>query len=73
LEFGADQPNTTFSPFSWHFEAKEMEGFDMHEKRKNVKILWEMIQKPNHSPGETEQHESLQHPELPANTKAEMK
>jgi hypothetical protein len=45
----------------------------MHEKRKNVEILCETIQKQNQSTGETEQHWSLQHPELAASTKAEMK
>jgi hypothetical protein len=37
----------------------------------SAEIHSETIRKQNHSPGETGQHWSLQHPELPANTKAE--
>jgi hypothetical protein len=39
----------------------------------SVQILSETIKKQNHSSGETGQQWSLQHPELPANTKVELK
>jgi hypothetical protein len=55
--------------------------FKTHKKRKTLQILCEInfhvlsetIQKQNDSSGETEQHWSLQQPELSANTKVEMK